>query len=55
MDVSVKFRVNAAEAPNTLSRYGVKDRLVEVQLVPSLRSTLREAGKTIPRAEDFFL
>ena len=55
MDVSVKFRVNAAETPNTLASYGDKDRLVTVQLIPSLRSTLREAGKSIARAEDFFL
>ncbi len=55
MDVSVKFRVNASETPNTLARYGDKNRLVTVQLIPSLRSTLREAGKSIARAEDFFL
>ena len=55
MDVSVKFRVNASETPNTLAQYGDKSRLVTVQLIPSLRSTLREAGKSIARAEDFFL
>jgi regulator of protease activity HflC (stomatin/prohibitin superfamily) len=55
MDVSVKFRVNASETPNTLAQYGDKNRLVTVQLIPSLRSTLREAGKSIARAEDFFL
>jgi len=55
MDVSVKFRVNAAETPNTYAKFGDKNRLVSVQLIPSLRSTLREAGKTIARAEDFFL
>lgn len=55
MDVSVKFRVNSAETPKTLASYGDKNRLVTVQLIPSLRSTLREAGKSIARAEDFFL
>ena len=55
MDVSVKFRINAAEAPETLKLYGEKNRLITTQLIPSLRSTLREAGKTIARAEDFFL
>jgi regulator of protease activity HflC (stomatin/prohibitin superfamily) len=55
MDVSVKFRINASEAPQTLKLYGDKDRLIVTQLIPSLRSTLREAGKTIARAEDFFL
>ncbi|MDA0346225.1 MAG: SPFH domain-containing protein [Verrucomicrobia bacterium] len=55
MDVSVKFRINASEAPQTLKLYGDKNRLITTQLIPSLRSTLREAGKTIARAEDFFL
>ncbi|MCZ6672259.1 MAG: prohibitin family protein [Verrucomicrobia bacterium] len=55
MDVSVKFRLNAEETPNTLQRFGDKTRLVTYQLIPSLRSRLREAGKTIHRAEDFFL
>jgi regulator of protease activity HflC (stomatin/prohibitin superfamily) len=55
MDVSVKFRVNSADTPNTYAKFGDKSRLVSVQLIPSLRSTLREAGKSIARAEDFFL
>lgn len=55
MDVSVKFRISAADAPNTLQKFGDKNRLITTQLIPSLRSTLREAGKTIARAEDFFL
>lgn len=55
MDVSVKFRISAADAPSTLRKFGDKNRLITTQLIPSLRSTLREAGKTIARAEDFFL
>jgi regulator of protease activity HflC (stomatin/prohibitin superfamily) len=55
MDVSVKFRVNADDTPNTYQKFGDKNRLVSVQLIPSLRSTLRESGKSIARAEDFFL
>mgnify|MGYP001213386976 FL=1 len=55
MDVSVKFKVNPADTPNTYATYGDKNRLVSLQLIPSLRSTLREAGKSIARAEDFFL
>ena len=55
MDVSVKFRINSAQTPSTLQQYGDKNRVVTMQLIPSLRAALREAGKTIPRAEDFFL
>ena len=55
IDVSVRFSINEALAPVTFQQFGTKQTLVEKQLVPALRSTLREAGKTIPRAEDFFL
>lgn len=55
IDVSVRFSINESLAPVTYQQFGTKATLVEKQLVPALRSTLREAGKTIPRAEDFFL
>ncbi len=55
MDVSVKFRIDSSQTPNTLQQFGEKDRVVTMQLIPSLRAALREAGKTIARAEDFFL
>lgn len=55
MDVSVIFSINEAQAPNTLQQFGDKSRVVSMQLIPSLRASLREAGKTIQRAEDFFL
>lgn len=55
IDVSVRFSINEALTPDTYQRFGSKERIVEKQLIPALRSILREAGKTIPRAEDFFL
>lgn len=55
IDVSVRFSINESEVPTTYQQFGSKERIVEKQLVPALRSILREAGKTIPRAEDFFL
>ncbi|MBC9866878.1 MAG: prohibitin family protein, partial [Opitutae bacterium] len=55
MDVSVKFNIDSSQTPNTLQQFGEKDRVVTMQLIPSLRAALREAGKTIARAEDFFL
>jgi len=38
-----------------LQTTGGMKQLLEVQLIPKLRSLLREQGKTIKRAEDFFL
>jgi len=55
IDVSVRFRLNGDLAPQTLQETGTKDRVISVHLIPALRSILREAGKSIPRAEDFFL
>lgn len=55
IDVSVQFRVNGALAPSILKETGGFEQLKAVHLVPKLRSILREQGKTIKRAEDFFL
>ena len=55
IDVSVRFAINGDLAPQTLRETGDKDRVKQVHLIPALRSILREAGKSIPRAEDFFL
>ena len=55
IDVSVRFSVNGEVAPFTYQNYGITSMLINNQLTPALRSILREAGKSIPRAEDFFL
>ena len=55
IDVSVRFSVIAETAPHTYQNYGMTSSLITNQLIPALRSILREAGKSIPRAEDFFL
>lgn len=55
IDVSVQYRLNGEMANNILKDTGDIDSMIEVQLVPKLRSLLREQGKTIKRAEDFFL
>jgi regulator of protease activity HflC (stomatin/prohibitin superfamily) len=55
IDVSVQFRLNANNVAAMLQTTGGMEQLLDVQLVPKLRSLLREQGKTIKRAEDFFL
>lgn len=55
LDVSVQYRVSGTQAARILQETGTAAQAVEVHLVPKLRSLLREQGKTIPRAEDFFL
>jgi regulator of protease activity HflC (stomatin/prohibitin superfamily) len=55
IDVSVQYRLNGANVAAMLQTTGGMQQLLDVQLVPKLRSLLREQGKTIKRAEDFFL
>ena len=55
IDVSVQFRLIGDMAPTVLKETGSFADAVSVHLVPKLRSLLREQGKSIRRAEDFFL
>jgi len=55
IDVSVQYRLNGEMANHILQDTGNIDNMITVQLVPKLRSLLREQGKSIKRAEDFFL
>lgn len=54
LDVSVQYRIDAAMASKILGATGTAEAAVRVHLVPKLRSLLREQGKSVPRAEDFF-
>lgn len=55
LDVSVQFRIDGSMAPEILEQTGDPESAVRVHLIPKLRSLLREQGKSIKRAEDFFL
>ena len=55
LDVSVQFRIDGSMAPEILKNTGDANSAVRVHLIPKLRSLLREQGKSIKRAEDFFL
>lgn len=54
LDVSVQYRIIGSMAPDILEQTGNVAKAVEVHLKPKLRSLLREQGKSIKRAEDFF-
>ena len=55
IDVSVQYQLIRQDAPRMLKETGLIEDVVRVHLVPKLRSLIREQGKTIKRAEDFFL
>ena len=54
IDVSVQWRIDGGEASRILSETGDFDQVVEVLLTPKLRSLMREQGKSVKKAEDFF-
>lgn len=55
LDVSVQYQIDGVMAPVILEQTGNPEAAVRVHLIPKLRSLLREQGKSIVRAEDFFL
>ena len=55
LDVSVQYRIVGEMAPMILSNTGTTEDALRVHLIPLLRSAIREQGKSIKRAEDFFL
>jgi regulator of protease activity HflC (stomatin/prohibitin superfamily) len=54
VDVSVQYRAIRSMAPRMLKETGALEDAVTIHLVPKLRSVLREQGKSVVRAEDFF-
>jgi len=55
VDISVQYRIIGEMTPQILRDTGSLEQTLAVHLVPKVRSVLREQGKTIERAEDFFL
>ena len=55
LDVSVQYRFTGDMAPEILRSTGSEAQMLNVHLIPTLRSMVREQGATIPKAEDFFL
>lgn len=54
VNVSVQFHLRNQGTPLILKTPGKTEDVIRVHLVPKLRSLLREQGKTVKRAEDFF-
>ena len=53
--MSIKFRINGADAQKNITKSGTFEDAIRVQIQPKLRSVVREQGKSVVRAEDFFL
>lgn len=53
-DLSIQFRLNKQSAPFVLKETGTFANAIEVHLTPRIRSLIREEGKGVEKAEDFF-
>ncbi len=54
MDVSVQYRTIGDMAPEILRNTGTTQALIQVHMIPKLRSILREQGKGVAISQDFF-
>ena len=54
IEISIQYYINGKMSPMILSTTGTVAEAVNVHLIPQLRSIIREQGKSIKRAEDFF-
>jgi regulator of protease activity HflC (stomatin/prohibitin superfamily) len=54
-DISIQYKLIAAKAPEMLKNTGTPKEVFAVHMQPLLRSKVRELGKTIETAEEFFL
>lgn len=54
VEVSIQYKLIKSETPSILAKTGSIEQILEVHIVPKLRSILRAQGKAIKRAEDFF-
>ena len=54
-DVSVQYALDPNQTPKVLQETGNITDVINIHLVPKLRSVLREQGKSVKNAEDFYL
>ena len=54
IDWSIQYRADCSLAPEMLRTTGTVDEVVAVHLTPNFRSLIREKGKGVARAEDYF-
>jgi regulator of protease activity HflC (stomatin/prohibitin superfamily) len=54
VDLSIQYRLNGAQAPLMYRETGDESQVIQVHLIPKVRSLVRQVGTRIDRAEDFF-
>ena len=54
VDLSIQFRLDGSKAPMMYRETGDESQVIQVHLIPKVRSLVRQVASDIPRAEDFF-
>ncbi|THB76979.1 MAG: prohibitin family protein [Desulfobacteraceae bacterium] len=53
-ELSIQYRLIKEKAPNMLKETGTPIEVINVHMIPLLRSLMREIGKSVPSAEQFY-
>ncbi len=53
-DLSIQYRLIKEQAPVMLKETGTPREVIEIHMIPLLRSQMREIGKSVSRAEHFY-
>lgn len=54
-DVSIQYRLTASMMPDAKRNIGTPQDIMDVHIIPKVRSILREQGKSVKQSQDFFL
>lgn len=54
VDVSVQYRAIGAEGHNIINETGSLQQVVDVHMLPKVRSLIRDAGRSVNKAEDLY-
>lgn len=54
VDLSIQYRLDGSKAPMMYRETGDESQVIQVHLIPKVRSLVRQVGTKVGRAEDFF-
>ena len=54
VDISIQYRAIASEGNNIINETGSVEQVVDVHMLPKIRSLIREAGRSVNKAEDLY-
>lgn len=55
VDISIQYRAIGAEGNNIINETGSVEEVVNVHMLPKIRALIREAGRSVNKAEDLYI